>query len=103
RIPQWDDRQRDESTVTRTRAPFVDRPVVVGLYAQHREFLVLPLEEGLPAETGQDVGEVDGCLDVIGVHILEPVLLLPTPRPDVVEGDGLVVEIGEPTCGGQLR
>ncbi|MEY2570927.1 MAG: hypothetical protein QOE63_1277, partial [Acidimicrobiaceae bacterium] len=57
RVPQGDERERDELPVAVTGAPLVDDPVVVGLDAQERELLVGPLEEGLAAEAREHVGE----------------------------------------------
>jgi len=74
---------------------FVDHPVVVGLDAEQGELLVVPFQEGLAAEPGQDVREADRHVHVVLVHGRQAFLLLPTGREDVVKGHGHHVELVE--------
>ena len=85
-VPQRDHGERDEPALAVAGAPLVDHPVVVGLHAEERELLVVALEEGLAAEAGQRVREADRRVDVVGVHVGQPLGLLPAPGADLVEG-----------------
>src|SRR5581483_448594 len=95
RVPQRHDRDRDEPPVARPRTPLVDDPVVVGAHARQAELLVGALGEGLAAKARQRVGEAHRRLDVVGVHIGEPVGLAPRPGPHLVEGDGPPSQLAE--------
>ena len=91
--------QRDQGALARAGGPLVDHPVVVGLHAQEGELLVLALEEGLPAEAGERVGEVDGRVHMVGGHVGQPRRLVPRvplrissnvveTEPELLEADG---------------
>jgi hypothetical protein len=86
RVPQRDERERDEPPAAGT-APLVDHPVVVGLDAQQGEVLVAGFEERLAAEA-REAREAQRGLDVVYVHVREPGLRLPAPAPHLVVGDG---------------
>ena len=101
-VPQRHHRERDEATLAVTAAPVFDHPVVVGLHAEERELLVVALEERLATEARQRVGEADRRVHVVGVHVDEPLRLDPAPGPDLVEGGGRDVELGEAHRGRQL-
>ena len=85
-VPQRHHGERDQRALAGAGGPLVDHPVVVGLHAQEGELLVLALEEGLPAEAGERVREVDGRLDVVGRHVGQPGRLVPGALADFVEG-----------------
>ena len=92
RVPELDDRERDEPAVG-AGAPLVEHPVVVGLHAEVRELLVLALEERLAAEPGEG-RERQRHLGVVRVHVLEASLLVPAALAHVVHrdrGDGDLV------------
>ena len=112
-VPQRDHRERDEPALAVAGAPLVDHPVVVGLDAGQREVGVAALSldpllvERLAAEAGERVGEADRRLDVVGVHVGQPVLLDPAAAADLVEGGRGDVEVVEarprPTASGRGR
>jgi hypothetical protein len=45
--------------MARTRAPFVDHPVVVNGDARHREFFVFALQKRLAAKSRKDIRETN--------------------------------------------
>ena len=95
-VPERDDGERDEAPVGVARAPLVDDPVVVGLHTEQRELLVWLLHEGLAAEARQGVGEADGHVHVVRVHVGQALLLLPAARADVVEGGDAEGQVAQP-------
>src|SRR2546423_596923 len=76
RIPQRDQRQRDEPTTAGATAPLVDHPVVVDTNAREAELSVGVLEERLTAEAGER-RERERRFGVVGVEVLEPGGLVP--------------------------
>ena len=102
-VPQRHHGERDQPTLALAGAPVVDHPVVVRLHAEERELLVVALEERLAAEARQRVREADRRVDVVGVHVGQPLGLDPAAGPDLVEGGGGDVELGEADRGRQLR
>src|SRR5947199_7632324 len=85
RVPQLDDRQRDQATV-RARAPLVEHPVVVRLDAQVRELHVLGFHERLPAKA-RERRERQRRLDPVDVHVLEARLRVETTRAHLLIRD----------------
>jgi hypothetical protein len=96
-IPQWDDRERDVPPGSRG-APLVDHPVVVGPDAQEREFLVLGLQEQLPAEAG-DRREVQRRQDPGLVHVGEPRPRVVAPRAHLAVREALHRDVLGPAAG----
>ena len=94
-VPQRHDREREQPALALARRPLVEHPVVVGLHAEQGELLVGPLVERLAGEAGERVREADRRLDVVGVHVGEPLGLDPAAGPDLVEGGRGDVEVVE--------
>ena len=90
RVPQGNEGERDQATAAGAPRPLVDHPVVVDAQAGEGEVLVLPLEEALPGEAGEDVREVDGRLDVVERHVGQALGLVPGALAEVVVGGGHV-------------
>ena len=102
-IPQGNQRERNEPPDAGAAAPLVDDPVVVDLQTREGEFLVVALEEALPAESGEDVRVVDGRLDVVEVHVLEACGLVVGARAEVLVGGGHVALFFARDAGGAVQ
>ena len=77
RVPQRQQRQRDQAAFRLARAQVLGHPVVIGLEAGEAQLLVGLLEEQLAAETAHDIAEAQARLDMVAGHVGEPRALLP--------------------------
>ncbi|CAA0118253.1 Uncharacterised protein [Mycolicibacterium vanbaalenii] len=81
-VPDHRQRHRDESRRVGP-APLLDMPVVVGLHQRQAELGVLGGEQ--PAGEPREGRKAHRAEDAAGIHVLDPLIDLPTPRPDLVE------------------
>ena len=97
-VPERDEAEREQPTITRT-APLLHHPVVVRLDAQQGERAVLPPQELLSAESGI-VGEAELGLHSVDTHVFQTRLRLPAARPHLVVGDAFQHHLVRREAGG---
>lgn len=73
-------------------APLLHHPVVVRAHPEQPQFAVLRFGEGLAAEAGES-GEAQGGLDVVDVHVGEPVGDRERPRTHLLVRDDLELDL----------
>ena len=85
-VPDHRKRHRDEARRV-LAAPLLDMPVVVGLHQRQAELRILRREQ--PAREAGERREAHGAEDPARVHVLDALVDVPAPRPDLVEALGL--------------
>ena len=83
RIPEWNEGQRDQTSLGRSPTPIIDHPIVIDLQTKKAEFLVVSLRETLACETREDIRKVDRHFHVIQRHVFQTSVAVVCPEAKI--------------------